>query len=138
MSSFIRYRQTPLLERTLREHISRLKICYRYSIHTQAKAKCSLPQLEFWRNSIKGTLSQCFSCLQHSLSNATAKIRILFRFSKKKLPPQEKKIPRWQSVSQNNIRYDLSQIKVNTILYSVVVRLLFDCCSIVVRLLFGF
>ena len=44
-SSFIRYRQTPLLERVLLEHISRLDICYMGSIHAQAKAKCSLPQL---------------------------------------------------------------------------------------------
>ena len=83
MSSFIRYRQTPLLERTLREHISRLKICHGNSIHIQAKAKCSLPQLELWRNSIKGTISQCFSCLQLSLSKATAKIQTLFDLAKK-------------------------------------------------------
>ena len=50
----------------------------RYSIHNQAKAKCSLPQLELWRNSIKGTISQCFSCLHFRSRKRLQNYTIIF------------------------------------------------------------
>ena len=49
----IRYRQTPMQERGLMEHISRLKICYRDIAYTiKRKHKCSVLLRELWRNSI--------------------------------------------------------------------------------------
>ena len=47
----------------LGEHISRLKICYGYSIHNQAKALMLGPPIRTLAKFGKGALSQCFSCL---------------------------------------------------------------------------
>ena len=48
----------------------------RTPVHTdKAKSMCSLLLDEFWRYFGIRTVSQCFSCLQLSLSKASAKIR---------------------------------------------------------------
>ena len=60
----------------LKEHISRLKICYRYSIHTQAKAKCSVLLQETWRISITGQYCNAFLAYAFHLSKAAAKLQI--------------------------------------------------------------
>ena len=46
-----------------------------YSIHNQAKAKMRILLFEFWRIRVKGTVLQCFSCLQLSLSKVGAKLQ---------------------------------------------------------------
>ena len=68
------------------EQTSRLTICYGYSIHTQAKAQLLRPPSMFWRNLAKRTILQCFSCLQLSLSKASAKVRRIFHTAKKNIP----------------------------------------------------
>ena len=68
------------------EQTSRLTICYGYSIHTQAKAQLLRPPSLFWRNLAKRTILQCFSCLQLSLSKASAKVRRIFHTAKKNIP----------------------------------------------------
>ena len=56
------------------EHISRLNdMPLEYSIHIKRKHICSVHLLELWRNSIKGTILQCFSCLQLSTLESECK-----------------------------------------------------------------
>ena len=74
------------------EQTSRLTICYGYSIHTQAKAQLLRPPSLFWRNLAKRTILQCFSCLQLSLSKASAKVRRIFHTAKKIFPHVREKV----------------------------------------------
>ena len=50
----------PLKERGLREHISRLKICYGYSIHNKRKHKCSVLLLKFGEFKCKDNIAMLF------------------------------------------------------------------------------
>ena len=84
-----RYRQTPLLERIAGEHISRLKVCLQpqagclRTMHTrQAKAYNAHPPALNLANLQVRTLSQCFSCLQLSLSKVGAKIQTFLDMAK--------------------------------------------------------
>ena len=65
------------------EHISRLKDMLKFSIYTQAKAKCSVLLIVNFADLQVRTILQCFSCLQLTcLAYATAKIRTFFKLAK--------------------------------------------------------
>lgn len=63
-----------------------------YSIHNQAKALMLILPHKIWRTLNVRTISQCFSCLQLSLSKASAKVRIIFHTAKKIFPHVREKV----------------------------------------------
>ncbi len=65
-----------------KEHISRLKICYGYSIHNQAKAECSVLPLLIWRIQIWDSVVMLFSLTAFALES-DCKNTHLFSFSQK-------------------------------------------------------
>ena len=63
-----------------------------YSIHNQAKAKMLNPPSLIWRIFKDRIVLQCFSCLQLSLSKASAKVRKIFHTAKKIFPHVREKV----------------------------------------------
>ena len=85
-----RHRQTPLLERNFMEHISRLKICYGYSIHNQAKAIMLILQHKFGEFTSKDNCNAFLAYCLHFTLVSDCKITKCFRHGQIKIASDSK------------------------------------------------